>query len=117
MAGRYNLSYTVYDEERGLYILDLGEEHLLVNEESLFVIDLIKQGMNSQMIQEQFKNRFKKTISEEEVEESKTLLGNLEAPSGETYLEVPLISDLHRYSVHLSFLSRWVINKTVGFVQ
>lgn len=113
MAGS-DLSYTVYDEERGLYILNLGEEHLLVNEEGLFVIDLIKQKMSTQMIQERFKAQFNKTLSEEEIEDSKILLEKLEAPSGETYLEFPLVSDLHRYAVHFSFLSKWVINKMVG---
>ena len=62
-----DLSYTVYDEERGLYILNLGEEHLLVNEEGLFVIDLIKQGMDLAKIQERFEARFKKSISENNI--------------------------------------------------
>jgi hypothetical protein len=109
-----DLSYTVYDEERGLYILNLGEEHLLVNEEGLFVIDLIKQGMGLAMIQERFEARFKKSISEEELEESKILLGKLEAPTGESYLEIPLISDIHKYAVHFTSLSTWVINRKVG---
>jgi hypothetical protein len=110
----YDLPYTVYDEERGLYILNLGEEHLLVNEEGLFVIDLIKKGMSPRTIQGMFETRFGRSISEEEVRDSRTLLEKLEAPSGERSLEIPLISDLHRYTKGLSFLSTWLINIPVG---
>ena len=110
----YDLPYTVYDEERGLYILNLGEEHLLVNEEGLFVIDLIKKGMSPDTIQSMFESQFKRLISKEEIRDSGILLEKLEAPSGERSLEIPLISDLHKYTKGLSFLSAWLINVPVG---